>query len=219
MDRIQGLAGMFLHLDVHLGAMVQQYGAGAYALLLLIVFAETGLVVTPFLPGDSLLFAAGALAATGALELGALLVGLTAAAIVGDAVNYAVGARVGLRVFRDDARVLKTAHLERTRHFFDRYGGKTIVLARFVPIVRTYAPFVAGACRMSYRRFALFNVSGGIVWVFSLTLAGYLFGNLPLVRDNFGVVVIAIVLVSLLPAVVEWIAHRRRASSYAGEST
>ena len=218
MEQIQWLVELFLHLDVHLTAVVQQYGAWTYALLLLIVFAETGLVVTPILPGDSLLFAAGALAATGALDVGVLLVGLVAAAVLGDAVNYGIGARVGLRVFRPDARVLKTEHLERTSRFYARYGGKTIVIARFVPIVRTFAPFVAGACRMSYPSFALYNVAGAFVWVFSLTLAGYFFGNLSLVRENFGVVVIAIILVSLLPAVVDFVRNRRRVHPPTGES-
>ncbi|HEV2148417.1 MAG TPA: DedA family protein [Longimicrobiaceae bacterium] len=219
MDRIQGLAGLFLHLDAHLAAAVQQYGTGTYVLLFLIVFAETGLVVTPFLPGDSLLFAAGALAATGALELPVLLAGLFVAAVVGDAVNYQVGAQVGLRAFRPDAHILKTAHLERTTQFYERHGGKTIVIARFVPIVRTFAPFVAGASRMSYPRFALYNVVGAFVWVFSLTLAGYLFGNLPPVRDNFGVVVIAIVLASLVPAVVDFVRHRRQVPPLTEEPT
>lgn len=209
MDLLRWAVEVFLHLDVHLTAVVQQYGAWTYALLFLIVFAETGLVVTPFLPGDSLLFAAGALAATGALDVGVLLAGLLVAAVVGDAVNYRVGAALGTRVFRDDARILKTAHLERTRVFYERYGGKTIVLARFVPIVRTFAPFVAGAARMSYPRFALYNVGGAFLWVFSMTLAGLWFGNLPVVRENFGMVVVAIVLISVLPAVVDVLRHRR----------
>lgn len=159
--------------------------------------------MTPFLPGDSLLFA------TGALDVRLLLVGLVVAAIVGDAVTYAVGARLGIRVFRPDARILKTAHLERTSAFPARYGGKTIVIARFVPIVRTFAPFVAGACRMSYPRFVVFNVAGAFVWVFSLTPAGFYFGNLAFVRANFGTVVVAIILISLLPAVVDLVRHRR----------
>lgn len=209
MERIQWIVELFLHLDVHLTAVVQQHGAWTYALLLLIIFAETGLVVTPFLPGDSLLFATGALAATGALDIRLLLAGLVIAAIVGDAVNYQVGARMGVRVFRPDARVLKTAHLERTSQFYARYGGKTIVIARFVPIVRTFAPFVAGACRMSYPRFAVFNVFGAFVWVFSLTLAGFFFGNLAFVRANFGVVVVAIIILSILPALVDVFRHRR----------
>jgi membrane-associated protein len=201
-ERIRWVVDLFLHLDAHLASAVGAYGPYAYLLLFAIVFAETGLVVTPFLPGDSLLFAAGALAAAGALSVPLLLVLLSAAAILGDAVNYRIGARLGTRAFREGNRILKPAHLERTAAFYARYGGKTIVLARFVPIVRTFAPFVAGACRMDAVRFTKYNVGGALLWVASMVLAGFAFGNLPLVRDHFGLVVVAIVLVSVLPMAV-----------------
>jgi membrane-associated protein len=198
-EHLRWVVEVFVHLDTHLTAIAGAYGPYTYLLLFVIIFAETGLVVTPFLPGDSLLFAAGALAATGALSVLALIVLLCAAASMGDAVNYRVGAHLGTRIFRPGARILRPAHLERTAAFYARYGGKTLVLARFVPIVRTYAPFVAGACRMDYARFTLFNVAGGLLWVISLVLAGFAFGNLPLVRDHFGLVIVAIVLGSVVP--------------------
>ena len=216
MELLQSAAEMLLHLDRHLADIVGRHGAWTYALLLAIVFAETGLVVMPLLPGDSLLFAAGALAGAGALNLAALLAGLTAAAILGDFVNYHVGRRVGLRVFRPGARVLKPAHLERTRRFYDRHGGTAIVLARFVPIVRTFAPFVAGACAMEYRAFARYNVAGAVLWVFSMTLAGFAFGGLPVVRDHFGAVVLGIIAVSLLPAAAQAAAGIRARTRNAG---
>lgn len=213
MEFIREVLDFFLHLDVHLRAIVSEYGAWTYAILFLIVFAETGLVVTPFLPGDSLLFAAGALSAGGAMHPGLLFVLLTVAAILGDTVNYWAGSAIGTRVFSDDARVLKTAYLERTARFYEKYGGKTIVIARFIPIVRTYAPFVAGAGRMHYGRFLAYNVLGGMLWVALFTFGGYFFGNIPVVRDNFTLVILAIIALSLLPPVIEWARHRRRRSS------
>jgi membrane-associated protein len=200
-----------LHLDRHLSTVIQDYGVWTYVILFLIVFCETGLVVTPFLPGDSLLFAIGTFAAVGALDLGLVILLLSVAAVVGDAVNYAIGYRVGPRVFSSDrSRLLNRAHLERTRRFYERYGAKTIVIARFVPIVRTFAPFVAGIGRMRYGRVAAYNVAGGVGWVVILTLGGYLFGNIPVVRRNFSLVILAIIVLSILPAVIEVIRERRR---------
>lgn len=203
MEQLRRVVEVFVHLDAHLIEIVGAYGTWTYLLLFLIVFAETGLVVTPFLPGDSLLFGAGALAASGALSLPLLLGLLAAAAILGDAVNYRVGAAVGTRVFRPDARILKTAHLERTAAFYARYGGKTLVVARFVPLVRTFAPFVAGASRMDYGRFTRFNVAGALLWVFLLVPAGWLFGNVPVVRENFGWVVLALIVFPVLPPALD----------------
>lgn len=215
---MNALIDIFLHLDTHLVQLTMQYGVWVYALLFLIVFAETGLVVTPFLPGDSLLFAVGALAASGALDLWLALVLLTVAAVLGDAVNYAVGRFIGPRVFTAggssgglSARLLNREHLARAHTFFEKYGGKAIVLARFVPIVRTFVPFVAGAGAMTYSAFALFNVAGGILWVGLCTGAGYAFGNVPVVKDNFSLVALGIVFVSILPALVEIVRHRRAA--------
>ena len=201
----------FRHLDVHLGALITQYGVWAYAILFAIIFCETGLVVTPFLPGDSLLFAAGALAANPQMGLNilALWAVLMVAAILGDTVNYWIGQAVGTRVFKDDARILKTAYLVKTQDFFAKYGGKTIILARFMPIVRTYAPFVAGASKMDYAKFLLFNVVGALLWVTSMLFAGYFFRAVPFVKENFEVVVIAIVILSIVPGIIEYVKHRR----------
>lgn len=204
------LIDYFLHLDDHLAEFVATYGLWVYALLFAIIFAETGLVVTPFLPGDSLLFAAGALAATGVMDLPTLLVLLSVAAIVGDAVNYAIGRYIGPRVFRAEAprtfweRALNREHLNRAHDFFERYGGKAIVLGRFAPIIRTFVPFVAGAVSMTYSKFALFNVTGGLIWVGICVGGGYAFGNVPIVKENFSLVAIGIVLVSLLPVAFEF---------------
>ena len=204
-----------LHLDQHLAALAVQYGVWIYALLFAIVFAETGLVVTPFLPGDSLLFAAGTLAAVGALDLAALLLLLSVAAILGDAVNYAIGRYAGPRVFRAEAspgfwsRALNKEHLARAHEFFEKYGGKAIVLARFAPIVRTFVPFVAGAGAMTYSKFAFYNITGGLLWVGVCTIAGYAFGNVPIVKANFSLVVLAIVVLSLIPMALEIVRHQR----------
>jgi membrane-associated protein len=203
---------LVVHLDDHLQALVAAYGAWIYLILFLIVFCETGLVVTPFLPGDSLLFVAGAIAAAGGMNIHLLVVLLIIAAILGDAVNYSVGHYIGPRVLKDrNSRWLNPKHLERAHEFYERHGGKTIIIARFVPIVRTYAPFVAGAASMPYPRFALYNVTGAIVWVVSLGYAGYFFGNIPLIKDNLTVVIIAIIILSILPGVFEYLRHRRRA--------
>ena len=210
MRYLRDIVDFILHIDVHLTALVSQYGTWTYAILFLIIFCETGLVVTPFLPGDSLLFAAGALAAASDLNVGLMFVLLSIAAILGDAVNYTIGKTVGEKLFDGRIRYLKREHLDRTHAFYEKYGGKTIIIARFVPIVRTFAPFVAGMGAMSYRKFATYNIVGGIVWIGSLLFAGYLFGNIPLVRDNFGLVVIAIIIISILPAVVEIIRSRGR---------
>lgn len=201
---------LFLHLDKHLDAAARSMGGGLYLLIFAIVFCETGLVVTPFLPGDSLLFALGALAATGtAIKLPLVAVLLCLAANCGDALNYLVGYRLGPRVFsRESSWLLNKKHLLEAQRFYDRHGRKTIILARFVPIIRTFAPFVAGIGRMNFGRFALFSVSGGILWVVSLLLAGFFFGRITAVRNNFQIVVLAIVVISVLPAIYHaWRAH------------
>ena len=209
-----GLVDIFLHLDKHLTQFVATYGGWVYALLFLIVFAETGLVVTPFLPGDSLLFAAGALAAAGGLNVWAVIALLSVAAVLGDAVNYAAGRFVGPRVFSATDRssglhrLLNREHLQRTHAFFEKYGGKAVVLGRFVPIVRTFVPFVAGAGAMTYARFAVYNVVGGLIWVGICTLAGYAFGTVPIVKNNFSLFALGIVFVSVIPIGIEMIRHR-----------
>jgi membrane-associated protein len=218
-DAIRTLIDFILHLDTHLTELVSSYGGWTYAILFLIVFAETGLVVTPFLPGDSLLFATGALAATSALDIRVLFVLLLVAAIIGDAVNYAVGKRIGVAAAAGKVWGVKPAYIQRTHEFYEKYGGKTIIIARFVPIVRTFAPFVAGAGSMTYRRFAIYNVTGALLWVGSMLFAGYWFGNLPIVRDNFGLVVIAIIVLSVLPAVYEIVRHRLAKRSAAADAT
>jgi membrane-associated protein len=208
------LIDLFLHLDSHLTQGVQTLGPWFYGLLFLILFCETGLVVTPFLPGDSLLFAVGALAAAkgSTLSMPLLAVLLPVAAIAGDAVNYGIGARVGPQIFRrEGSRWLDKRHLLRAQAFYERHGGKTIFLARFVPILRTFAPFVAGIGRMGYARFALWNVAGGLVWVYLMLFAGYFFGNLPVVKRNFHYVILAIVVISVVPVVVEALRARRDA--------
>jgi len=217
MELLTGLLDLLLHLDEHLRALVQSYGTWVYAILFGIVFLETGLVVTPFLPGDSLLFVGGTLAAAGELNVHLLALLLTAAAIIGDSVNYAIGRYIGPRVFHfEDSRFFKKAHLEKTHAYFERHGGKTIVIARFIPIVRTYAPFVAGVGQMEYSRFVAFNVSGAILWVVSLTYAGFFFGNLPFVKDNLTLIILAIIIVSIMPAVIEVWRHRRAVPRSAG---
>jgi membrane-associated protein len=209
MELLPSLADFVLHVDRHLAGFIQEYGAWTYGILFLVIFMETGLVVTPFLPGDSLLFATGALAATGALDVYRAYPLLLGAALLGDNVNYAIGSFVGPRAFDGRVRFLKRRHLERTEHFFERYGGKTVVISRFIPIVRTYTPFVAGASRMPYLRFLTYSLVAGVSWMTLFLVGGYFFGNIPVVRENFGLVVIAIILVSVLPAVVELLRHRR----------
>lgn len=200
----------FLHVDRHLLEFATTYGLWIYALLFLIIFLETGVVVTPFLPGDSLLFATGALAAAGVIDIAAILSLLTAAAILGDNTNYFIGRTVGPRVFKEKSRWLKRDHLFRTQAFYEKHGGKTVVLARFIPIVRTFAPFVAGVGHMHYPRFLMFDVGGGILWVCGFGLLGYFFGDLPIVKENFGLTIVAVILLSLLPVAFE--AWRVRAS-------
>jgi len=213
MDIVQFLIDLFLHLDEHLSYVISQYGVWTYALLFFVIFMETGFVVTPFLPGDSLIFAAGTFAAPeasgapGPLNLWLLLVLLIAAAFLGDTANYWIGHYLGDRAYK--IRWIKQEYIERTHAFFEKHGGKTILLARFVPIVRTFAPFVAGIGRMSYGYFISYNIVGGIVWVSLFSMAGYFFGRVPFVQENFTVVVIAIIAVSVLPMVIEALKARR----------
>jgi membrane-associated protein len=212
-DLLWRLVDLLLHLDRHLSVVIQDFGVWTYLILFLIIFCETGLVVTPILPGDSLLFAVGTFAALGALDLGLVLLLLSVAAVAGDTVNYAIGYRVGPRVFRKEGvRFLNREYLDRTHRFYEKYGAKTIVIARFVPIIRTFAPFVAGIGRMTYARFVVYNVAGGVLWIGSLTVGGYLFGNIPLVRRHFTLVILAIVLLSITPGLVEVLRQRRRPS-------
>ena len=212
---METLVDLFLHLDTHLVQLTQDYGPWIYAGLFVVIFAETGLVVTPFLPGDSLLFAVGALVAAGVLNPAFVVIELIAAAILGDAVNYAVGRFVGPRVFKASTskgwtdRLLNREHLDRAHAFFEKYGGKAVVLGRFVPIVRTFVPFVAGAGAMTYSSFAFFNIIGGVIWVGACVGAGYAFGNVPIVKENFSLVTLGIIAVSLLPAVVEFLRSRK----------
>lgn len=211
-DAIKFFIDFILHLDVHLGELIAKYGTGTYAILTLIVFCETGLVVTPFLPGDSLLFAAGTFAGLGKLSPWVLCACLMGAVIAGDNLNYWIGRYIGPRAFSGQIRFLKKEYLDRTQRFFDRHGGRTIILARFVPIVRTFTPFVAGVGKMPYPRFLAYSLGGGLFWVFSLVWLGYHFGNLPFVRDNFGAVIVAIIIISVLPMIVEVVKARRESS-------
>ena len=198
-----------LHLDKHLQTLIQNYGAWVYLILFVIIFCETGLVVTPFLPGDSLLFVAGALAAAGGMNVHLLVVLLIIAAILGDAVNYAFGRYMGPKLFRgEESRFLNRKHLVLAHDFYERHGGKTIIIARYIPIIRTYAPFVAGMGAMPYPRFALYNVTGGILWVTSLAYGGYFFGNIPWVKTNLSLVIVGIIVLSILPAVFEVARHK-----------
>ena len=213
MEWIHQIVDLFLHLDKHLNAVIQDCGVWTYLILFLIIFCETGLVVTPILPGDSLLFAVGTFAARGALDLGLLLVLLSVAAVAGDTVNYAIGYRVGPQIFRKEGvRFLDREYLDRTHRFYERHGAKTIVIARFVPIIRTFAPFVAGVGQMSYARFVTYNVAGGVGWIAALVLGGYLFGNISVVRQNFTLVIFAIIVLSILPGVIEFLRQRSRPS-------
>jgi len=210
MELLAALWDFVMHLDAHLSAFVAEHGAWVYALLFAIVFCETGLVVTPFLPGDSMLFVVGALAAAGGMDITTVMAVLVAAALTGDNVNYWIGRWAGPKVFRvEDSRWFNRKYLERTHAFYERHGGKAIIIARFVPIVRTYVPFVAGIGTMPYARFLAFSVAGALLWVVSLCLAGYWFGNIPLVKDNLGVVIVIIVAISLTPIAVEFLRARR----------
>jgi membrane-associated protein len=211
MELITHALDFFLHLDRHLHNIIQLYGIWTYIILFLIIFCETGLVVTPILPGDSLLFAAGAFAAIGSLDVNWLFVLLSVAAIAGDTVNYAIGSFVGPKIFsKEDVRFLKKEHLARTHHFYEKYGAKTIILARFVPIIRTFAPFVAGIGSMRYWRFLSYNVVGGIAWIATFVVGGYYFGNLPIVSRNFTLIIMAIIVISVLPGVIEVVHQRYR---------
>jgi membrane-associated protein len=210
------LKGMdiLLHLDKYLDIMIQTMGLWSYVILFLIIFCETGLVVTPVLPGDSLLFAVGTFAAIGSFDLTLVLIIMTVAAIGGDTVNYWIGNYLGPKVFHfEGSRFFNKEHLQRTHQFYEKYGGKTIIIARFVPIIRTFAPFVAGIGSMTYRKFLAYNVIGGVLWIFSLTLAGYFFGNIPVVRKNFSLVVMAIVVISVMPGVIEYLRQRGKGVS------
>ena len=208
MSWIRQAIDLFLHLDTYLATVTHNYGSWSYLLLFVVVFCETGLVVTPFLPGDSLLFAAGALSAKGAFNVGMLFVILSIAAVLGDTANYWIGHRVGPRAFRGNVRFLKKEYLDRTRRFYERHGGKTIILARFIPIIRTFAPFVAGIGAMNYGRFIVYNIVGGIAWVALFLSGGYYFGGLPIVKERFSLVILAIILISVLPIVVEYVRAR-----------
>jgi membrane-associated protein len=208
-DLFKQFIEIVMHLDKHLGDIVNSYGMWTYAILVAIVFCETGLVITPFLPGDSLLFAAGTIAAISTLKLHWLIIGLSLAAIIGDTVNYWAGYHIGPKVFHyESSRLLNKKHLERTQSFYDKYGGKTIIIARFVPIIRTFAPFVAGIGRMNYRRFIVYNITGGICWVAIFLSGGYYFGNIPIVKRNFTAVIFAIIIISIMPAAIEYLRHR-----------
>ena len=204
------LIDVFLHLDMYLDTVIQQYGVWMYLILFVVVFLETGIVVTPFLPGDSLLFAAGALCARGDLAVGWLFMLLCLAAVLGDTVNYSIGHLIGPRAFHGQNRFFKREHLDRTHQFYVRHGGKTIVLARFIPIIRTFAPFVAGIGRMSYGRFVIYNVLGGLLWTVLFVFGGYYFGNQPVVQQNFSLVILAIIVLSLMPLVIELVQNYRR---------
>jgi membrane-associated protein len=210
MEFISFIIDFVLHIDQHLLELVAAYGPWIYLILFLIVFAETGLVVTPFLPGDSLLFVAGAIAAMGEMNVHLLVALLILAAVLGDAVNYAVGHFFGMKLFSNpDSRIFRRQYLDKTHDFYARHGGKTIILARFVPIVRTFAPFVAGVGRMTYRHFFSYNIVGALAWVLSFSYAGYFFGNLPVVKSNLSLLILAIIVVSVLPGVIEIWRSRR----------
>jgi len=212
MEYLAAFVDIVLHLDKHLAVLVQQYGPWIYAILFVIIFSETGFVVTPFLPGDSLLFVAGALAALGGMEIGVLLAVLAAAAVLGNMLNYQIGRFFGPKVFQwENSRFFNKAALEKTHAFYEKHGGKTLIVSRFLPLFRTFAPFVAGIGAMSYTRFAFFNLIGGVSWVGLLTLAGYWFGNMPWIQQNLTLVILAIIGVSFLPVVVGWLQHRRAA--------
>lgn len=214
MEFIDTLINLFLHLDDRLKDIIDSYGVWTYGIMFVVIFCETGLVVAPFLPGDSLLFAAGAFAATTVLDPVTLTFVLILAAVMGDSANYWIGERIGERAFEPGRyRFLKPEYLEKTHRFYEKYGGKTIVIARFVPIVRTFAPFLAGVGSMSYRYFLTYNVVGGILWVVILVWCGYLFGNLSFVRNNFSWVILAIIVLSVMPAVIEYLRDRRHSRS------
>jgi len=211
MEFIKGVIDFVLHLDVHLSELIQAYGLWTYLILFVVIFCETGLVITPFLPGDSLIFAAGTFAARGDLKVVVLFLILSAAAVIGDSVNYWIGKIIGPKVFqRENSRIFKKRYLDQTHQFYEKYGAETIIIARFVPIVRTFAPFVAGIGRMTYGKFLSYNVIGGVGWVALFTFGGYFFGNIPFVKKNFSLVIIAIILISLVPVLLEFLKHRKK---------
>jgi membrane-associated protein len=200
---------LFLHLDKSLSAVIQNYGSSTYIILFMVILCETGLVVLPFLPGDSLLFAAGAFAAKGDMDITTLFITLCVAAVLGDSINYELGRLIGPKIAKQEkSRYINKEHIAKTHLFYEKYGAKTIIIARFIPIIRTFAPFVAGLGSMSYKKFIQYNVIGGIAWIAICLFAGYLFGNIPLVKQNFTMVIFAIIIISLLPAVIEYIRHR-----------
>jgi len=214
MEMIIKFFDMLLHLDKYIDLLIRDYGMWTYLIFFIIVFCETGLVVTPFLPGDSLLFVAGTFAALGSLNLMWLLVILSAAAILGDTINYWIGNYIGPKVFQmQNSRVFRKEYLDRTHQFYEKYGPITIVIGRFIPIIRTFAPFLAGVGSMTYGKFLVYNVVGGILWIASFTLGGYFFGNLPFVKKNFTAVIIAIIIISVMPTVIEYVRQRRQAKA------
>jgi len=210
-DLVKGAVDIFLHLDKHLGEIISHYGTWTYAILFIIIFCETGLVVTPFLPGDSLLFAVGTFSALGVLNVHTAFVLLAIAAVLGDTVNYWIGNKLGHKVFNQNYRFLKREYLERTHKFYEKHGGKTIIIARFVPIVRTFAPFVAGIGEMTYFKFISYNIFGGILWVALFVYGGYFFGNIPIIKQNFSIVAVVIILLSIVPIIIEFLKKKRTA--------
>ena len=218
MEIINFFVEFILHLDQYLNQIIQTYGLWTYAILFLIVFVETGLVIMPFLPGDSLLFAAGTFAALGSLDVWVLWLVIFVAAVLGDTLNYWIGSKIGPRAFDQDMRFMKREYLEKTQEFYEKHGGKTIILARFVPIVRTFAPFVAGVGTMNYRRFFTFNVVGAFLWTTIFVFLGYFFGNIPFVKQNFELAILAIVLMSVVPMVIEYVRGRARTYPHTTET-
>jgi membrane-associated protein len=209
MEMITAFIDIFMHLDKHLDLIIREYGVWTHAILFLIIFCETGLVITPLLPGDSLLFAVGTFAAMGSLDVKFLAISLSIAAIAGDTVNYWIGHFVGPKVFsKEKSRFFNRDYLDRTHRFYERYGGKTIIIARFIPIIRTFAPFVAGIGRMTYLRFILYNIVGGVAWIGAFLFGGYLFGALPFIKQNFSLVILAIIVISMLPGLIEFLRHK-----------
>ncbi len=211
MELIKDFIGILLHLDKYLDSVIRSYGTWTYAFLFLIIFCETGLVVTPILPGDSLLFAIGTFAALGSLDIRLIIILLSIAAIAGDTINYWIGYIMGPKVFKKEkSRFFNKEYLDRTHRFYEKYGGKTIIIARFIPIIRTFAPFVAGIGRMTYMRFITYNVVGGIGWIAAFVFGGYFFGNIPLVKNNFALIILAIIFISILPGIIEFLRQRHQ---------
>ena len=210
MEFISYILDLFLNLDKNLNELILQYGTLTYFILFLVIFAETGFVVTPFLPGDSLLFAVGTFTALGAFDLILILVLLITAAILGDTVNYWIGNRIGPKIFQKETRFIKKEHLKKTHDFYEKHGGKTIIIARFIPIIRTFAPFVAGVGTMTYSKFILYNIVGGVLWVLIFVLGGYFFGNIPFVKNNFSITIVVIIFISILPGIIEFIRAKRK---------